>query len=246
MARHTYHVTRRLLWIDDGHPETTLSWVGGPTAVYEQGSTILVYDREVQAICHCLEATDAAGRRVLERACATSHAPATVTPAFTFQPDGTVCLDTSPGSLHPTAYKWLMRAADEKLRQARRLLDLVQRILARGHSPTRQDLAAAVRQAGDARPPALQSHLALRAASRQRPGPKHPPRTTAGDLAIYAYYKCKRTKARWAHTRDSRQPRNVNGVAETATIRAFSISRRTVQRVVQSFAERPWVRDGSE
>lgn len=55
MGRHRSRVTQRL------------PWIGGTPVVYTTGTTIVLDDREVPAIVHCLEATDDHGRAVLDR-----------------------------------------------------------------------------------------------------------------------------------------------------------------------------------
>ena len=248
MARHTYRVTDRLVWIDDGRPGTNLGRLGGDPVVYHPGSTVTVDDREVPAIYHCLKATDAAARAILDRARAAMDAPAAVTPCLMRQANGSVSSDESPGSLHPNAYAWLIRDGDDTLRQQERIRELVDRMLARGERPTHQDLTTAVHQARNAPSPALKDHVYEIFLQPQRPGPKYPPRTTSEDLAIKACYELALETARVAYEEDSRQPRAVTAVAAAATATAFShavrpMSARTVQRVIAAFAERPWLRD---
>ena len=128
------------------------------------------------------------------------------------------------------------------------MLELVLRMLERGDDPTREDLTAAALQAGETVPAALKDHVFEVFKRPQRPGPKHPRRTTWDELAIKTYYQYELDHARQAHERDSRQPAHVKDVAATATARAFSsgkrkISKRTVERIVASFSSRPWLRD---
>ena len=248
MATHRYRVTQTLPWIEGGRPGPTLGWFGGTSVGYYKDSTIRVDDREVPGIEHCLEAMDAGGRTVLDRVRRTRDAPATVTPAFVVQPDGTVCVDASPGSLHPNAFVWLKRVTDEQLCQAGRFLDLVLRLVTRGDHPTRGELAAAQREAGNAPPTALQDYVSLRASHPRQPGPRRPRRTTWEVLAIKAHYDRALVTARAARHADSGRSCAVKQIAAAVTARVFTrdvrrTSARTVQRVVESFARRPWVRD---
>ena len=246
MGRHHYRVTQRLHWIEGGRPGPGFTWVGGKPVTYEPGTTIVVDDRDVRSTVHCLDAIDAAGRAILERARAELVAPASVTPLATRQADGKMCLDNSPGSLHPTARAWLIRGTDEKLRQQGCILELVLKMLGRGDSPTRADLNAAARRAGEPPPAALLDHIFRRSIKRQRPGPRNPPHTTSAELAIKAYYQYALNNAIHRHEADSRCPRNVRDVAAAATARMFTIderpiSKRTVQRILASLASRSWI-----
>jgi hypothetical protein len=191
--------------------------------------TMVVDDRELAGnVIACLEATDDAGRALLQAAQAAAEAPAT----------RTLLTD-----LHPNARKWLIRATDEKLREQGHLLELVLRMLQRGEHPTHADLHAAALQAREPVPPALLDHVFKVFRRPQRPGPKHPRRRTRDDLAIEAYYQYQLNHAREAHEANSRRPRNVKDAAARATARAFMIGKRTVERIVASFASRPWRRD---
>jgi hypothetical protein len=191
--------------------------------------TMLVDDHELaDNVIPCLEATDDAGRAVLDRARAGAEAPA---------------IRTLLTDLHPNARKWLIRATDEKLREQGHLLELVLRMLQRGENPTHIDLQAAAGQAREPVPPALKDHVFKVFRHPQRPGPKHPRRTTLEDVAIQMWYQYELNHARRAHQANSRQPRNVKDAAAKATARAFKISKRTVERIMASFASRPWRRD---
>jgi len=232
MARHRYRITHRLPWIKGGRPGPHFTWIGGTPIVYEPGMTMVVDDRELAGnVVPCLEATDDAGRAVLERARAAIEAPVT---------------RTLVADLHPNARAWLIRATDERLRQEGRILELVLRMLARGDHSTREDLTAAALQADEPVPTALKDYVFEVFKRPQRPGPKRPRRTTLEDLAITAYYQYELDHARLAHEADSRQPSNVKDVAARATARAFTndkraISERTVERIVASVDARPWL-----
>lgn len=56
----SYRVACRLPWIEGGEPGTDESgeqvWLGGQPVVYESGDIVVVDDREVPAVCHCLKA----------------------------------------------------------------------------------------------------------------------------------------------------------------------------------------------
>jgi hypothetical protein len=229
MARHCYRLTRRLPWITGGRPGPNLTWIGGTPIVYEPGMTMVVDDRELaDNVVRCLEATDDAGRALLAHARAAIEAPAT---------------RTLVADLHPNARAWLIRATDERLRHEGRILELVLRMLERGKNPTHADFHAATLQAGESVPTALKDHALKVFRQRQRPGPKHPRRTTWQNVGIQAYYQYALNRARLAYEANSRRPRHVKDVAARATARAFTISKRTVERVMAAFASRPWLRD---
>jgi hypothetical protein len=229
MSDHRYRVTQSLPWIDGGRPGPDLDWIDGTPVVYEPGNTIVVDDRELAGnVIPCLEAVDDDGRAALERARATFDVPAK---------------RTMLTNLHPNARAWLIRMTDEKLRREGRILELVLRMLERGEHPTHADLHNAAVQADEPVPTALKDHVFEVFKRPQRPGPKHPRRNTLEDLAIKAYYQYELDYARRTHEADSRQPANVKDVAATITARAFKTSKRTVERIVASFASRPWRRD---
>jgi hypothetical protein len=229
MARHRYRITQPLPWIKGGRPGAHFTWIGGTPIVAQPGMTMFVDDRELaDNVVPCLEATDAAGRALLARARAAREAPVT---------------RTAVADLHPNAKAWLTRATDEKLREQGRILELVLRMLERGQPPTRADFHAATVQAGDAIPAALKDHALKVFRQRQRPGPKQPRRTTWQDLEIQAHFQYELHYARQLHDANSRQPRSVKDVAARATARAFTLSKRTVERILASFAKRPWLRD---
>jgi hypothetical protein len=229
MAQHRYRTTQPLPWIKGGRPGPNLDWIGGTPIVFEAGMTIVVDDRELaDNIIPCLEATDDAGRALLDRSRAATEAPAT---------------RTLVSDLHPKARNWLIRATEDMLREQGQVLEVVLRMLKRGEHPTYTDLHAAAIQVGESVPPVLKDHVFEIFRQPQRPGPKRPRRTIWEDLAIQARYQHELNHARQAHEANSRQPRNVKDVAAKATAQAFTISKRTVERVVASFISRPWRRD---
>jgi hypothetical protein len=219
MARHRYRVTQRLPWINGGRPGPNFSWVGGTAVVYEPGDVIVVDDRELPSIAHCLEATDDGGRAVLESVKAEMRAPAKI---------------TMVANLHPKDRDWLIRATDENLRRQGRIRDLVVRMLTRGKEPTLDDLASAIQEAPDAPIPMVLVDCVARVLRGlpRRPGPKKPKRTTSADLAICAYYHYELERAQQAHEADSPYARAVADAAKKATATAFGISKRTIERVL--------------
>ena len=219
MARHRYRVTQRLPWISGGRPGPDLSWVGGSPVVYEPGSLIVLADRELPSIDHCLESTDDVGRAALERVRAAMTAPAEV---------------TMFADLDSKDQQWLIRATDENLRRQGRIRDLVVRMLTRGTEPTLDDLASAIQEAPDAPIPKVLVDCVARVLRGlpRRPGPKKPKRTTSADLAICAYYHYELERAQQAHEADSPYARAVADAAKKATATAFGISKRTIERVL--------------
>jgi hypothetical protein len=176
-------------------------------------------DRDVISNVHSLEATDEAGRAVVERARAAMGAPAETT-MFT--------------DFHATDRAWLIRATDETLRRRGHIQELVVHMLARREEPTLDDLAAALTEAPDAPIPMVVRRYAANVLRGQprRTGPKTPTRTTATDLTICAHYQSEVEKARHNYAADNRKPRAFANVAKQATAKAFGISQRTVERII--------------
>ena len=216
MACHSYRVAKPLPWIEDCRLGPNFAVIGGRPVVYRPGDTVKMDDRDVPSIAHYLEAVDDGGRKVLEAIRARAAAPAK---------------RTLVSDLDPKDLAWLIRATDEKLRHAGKIRELVDRMLARGDEPSRDDVVAVLR---DAEPPspALIEFVVKLLTLPQRPGPKEPTRTTLQDLAIKAYYTYELDQAKRAHEANSRRSRAFADVAKRSTAEAFHISKRTVERVI--------------
>lgn len=222
MSRHRYKVLSTLPWIDGGHPGPHFTWIGGTPVVYKPGAIVTIDDREVRGIAHALEATDDGGRKVLKHAQAMAAAPAKQTMLAEFIPKDRA---------------WFARATDEKLRAQKRIRELVDRMLAHEDEPSIDDVVGALR---DGYPPskALIKYVVRVLTSPRTPGPKNPRRSTYQDLAIKAYYTYELDQAKRAYEVNNRRSRVFADIAKQATMQAFRLGKRTVERVVALRASR--------